>query len=315
MRSKSIIFPFFILFLLGDDVRAIFSIEKMSVSIRASGGSFAKSSVRRGLAFIRARQMSKTRGDSWHACSGTIISDRHILTAAHCVVSKTGRIKQVMICVNTKFERQCNWKYSAESCVIPSSFLKHNSPLRNDIAVCRLSSTIKGGNVAKMLLMSISKERLFSHNRVFFSGAGPIDQRNCKSFYDNRYFNTLQVYILKYGFIRNSIKLSTAKVIRASAEKQRLSQCGAESGDSGGPLYVLISGIPHLFGVVTAYETVGFRRKKMTLFSNAYSRRNDIRWIVEKSIVPEKWGTVRFEQGWTDPHFDSPWKQYFGILF
>lgn len=281
-------------------------------TIRASGGIPSSSSIIRKVIFIKASQSSLRYGHSSHSCSGTIISKSYILTAAHCVSSRRGSIASIKICVNTKYERDCKWKFKVDKCIIPRSY-SYYSDCSDDIAVCRLLSPMRRNEASEMKLMESSKEIYFDHRSIFFSGAGPVSTTNCRSFYSNRYFNTLQVHLIMYGYRQKSIELSNGMVIRASPVKSGFSKCGAEDGDSGGPLYVLISGIPYLFGVVSSSHTGGYRRNKMTLFSNAYSVRHDILRFVHNSVVSNNWRSIYFDgrKKKPKPYFDHQRYPYF----
>lgn len=263
-------------------------------STRASGGTPASSLVIRRLVFMKARESSSERGTLVFSCSGTIISNRNILTAAHCVSSRGGHINSIKICANRKYKRDCQWKYRLDKCIVPRQYRYHSDD-RHDIAVCRLTSHIERNEASHMRLLTSSKGNRFDHSRVFFSGAGPVSLTDCRRFNKNQYFNTLQVHLLTYGHRKKSIEFSNGKVIRGSAQKRGFSKCGAEDGDSGGPLYVLIDDVPYLFGVVSSSTTNGYRRDKTTYFSNAYSVRYDIGQFVYKNVVSNKWRSINFD--------------------
>lgn len=93
--------------------------DTMTTAIRPYGGTVISSSVLRGLVLVKTIVSSGGRRYASGSSSGTIIAERNILTAAHCISSRQGRIVGVAICVNTKYEPYCDWKYEVNKYIVP----------------------------------------------------------------------------------------------------------------------------------------------------------------------------------------------------
>lgn len=288
------------------------TVDKMLKTVRASGGIPVSSLVLRRLVFVKVSLSSRGEGPSFFSCSCTIISKKHILTAAHCISSPKEKIGSIEICENTKYERDCKWKYSVDKCVVPRRYRYGSHDIRHDIAVCKLSYEIKRSKESEMRLLTSSKQIYFDYNRVFLSGAGSVSVRKCQRPNNDNYFNTLRLHLLLYGKSTKSVESSNGKQIKGSAVNRAISQCGAEYGDRGGPLYVLIGGIPYLFGVVSAYVTSGFRRNKISLFSNIYSVRYNIKRFVYNGVVNKEWKSIYYDitKDYQNPYFDPQYYSY-----
>ncbi|EFN87985.1 Chymotrypsin-1 [Harpegnathos saltator] len=141
------------------------------------------------------------RLDNKHFCGGSIINNRTILTAAHCVAGKTSPIilSRITVHAGTNFLKRPGIVYRPKNITYHKEF--NRSRLANDIAVITLSSVIKYTKLIQPVPLATSD--IAPGRRCILSGWGRIsmggdvpnklqeielvvyDSRKCKRTYTN----------------------------------------------------------------------------------------------------------------------------------
>ncbi|XP_036151132.1 CLIP domain-containing serine protease 2 [Monomorium pharaonis] len=139
-------------------------------------------------------------GEISYRCGGTIINQRYVITAAHCVVNLPENFKVGGIRLgdhNILTDPDCEQGYCAEPVqdYLPESIIAHedyNKPLyKNDIAIIRLNKpVIYNEHVRPICMMSGEFLRKnFVGEIAEVAGWGIYDISKAFKFYSNKYLN------------------------------------------------------------------------------------------------------------------------------
>ena len=190
------------------------------------------------------------RGNPLGLCSGSMLTSRHVLTAAHCIVEGT-RLAAVIFgdVSDTSLVRAASFR--AHPDYVPIARVGGTFASFNDIAVFTLQN-----DVSLPTLPVLSSRQVESGERIAIFGYG-VDEKGNLDFEELRSGEMLVTTV-------------TSNHISAFFEGDGSNTC---QGDSGGPAIVRINGEPVLAGVTSSGTNQDCGKGDNSLFINLNSRK------------------------------------------
>merc|ERR1711881_79548 len=203
----------------------------------------------------------QTRG-GWHFCGASIISDRWLVTAAHCIGSKGPSAMKVVLGLHNKLFPGNAEAYAIERIIVHPKW--DRSGLNNDITLLKTKEAIKMGDAVSTIKLP-SQDEDFSGKVCQISGWGEIGWNKGGS----NVLQKLDVEIKSKSYCGNYYQTPDKVCIRP-ANNRASSAC---RGDSGGPLAcdgVLVGAASYVYGQCN------------TRYPNVYANVANFRdWITE----------------------------------
>merc|ERR1712241_45785 len=223
-------------------------------------------------------QASLQINDGWHNCGASLISNRLLLTAAHCVTQGPDYYTVVLGLHDKDSKLQGKpEKYSVKNIVRHPQYQAQSMGFPNDIALIELNEVVDLSNeFVSIIKLAEEGEKFYGNDNCWITGWG-----NVRSHGSNRIPNVLQeanVAVYKQQFC----EMRMAGIGDFHMCLGGTGESGSCVGDSGGPFACKVGGTWTLAGV-TSWGLAGCPVK----FPSIYSRVSYFRSWIDRIISHE----------------------------
>ena len=227
----------------------------------------------------------RERNNGKQYCGGTIISDKWILTAGHCVVDENNipdllySPEEIEVVVGSNCVKSVKMVYKVEKLIPYKGFRKQNKTVINDIALIKVNgSLIRRGYTNKALLPS--RNQSFVGRKGTASGFGFTRPKD--DFSQSPILRAVNLNIMPP---EDCVKDHGNKFIPSSMLCVGDKRGGKDTceGDSGGPLVVSTSAGPVLAGIVSWGDIWCGRPDKPGVFTNVAAFVDFIRGTISRN--------------------------------
>lgn len=229
----------------------------------------------------------ETESRSVYTCAGTILSPRHILTAAHCVVPASGSSLRQVYVLPAQQRRKIGPLYVARSVVAHITY--NSASLQNDVAVITIQGRFQASSGARPVTLPNAGDK--RPRDMIAAGYGLVGN-------GKRIANVLRQVPLRIRKVEKCKDRFSDDVWNTIVASEVL--CAADhdpdatrsrsicQGDSGGPLFVNVeknSTSANLgmvqFGINSFTESVCSAKGSTSWFTNLRSYVDDIRKLLD----------------------------------
>merc|ERR1712004_195871 len=208
-------------------------------------------------------------------CGGSIVSERFVITAAHCIeLSKPNRKYNVIVGMHNRRKRDCYYKkVDVKRVIVHPSWNENRIAAGNDIAILELSESLRFNDAVQPICLATRGQSYRESDRFVVSGWGALSE-------GGRSPDALQQLVVPF--------ISESRCKRATRMRSMPGQLcagylegGKDScqGDSGGPLAAKIDGKWTLAGVVS--WGVGCARRNSP---GVYTNVGEFRSFIDKYV-------------------------------